>query len=163
MLLPQIPERKEIGDLFERGDYAGLEKFGIRQVSGPAPYDCLAYVVHKLNCVSTPDTLKIIQDAPVSEFIPAHSGIAYYGFLFDTGKLPDNVHVPDSIKGKRNLTVRHYGWYENKQVTSKWQHGPVFQHELWAVPHFFGGHVLFRENDSELITELQLAERMKRL
>ncbi len=45
---------------------------------------------------------------------------------------------------------KHYGIYANGRVTSKFNEGPVFEHDVFAVPSYYGNAVgFFRKEPAE--------------
>jgi len=129
MEIGRSERRREISDFFVKGDYAGLERLGLKMSQSSAA-DCAHYVLLTLNIIHTPRAFDALHSLPKSETPHPGSNIIIYGYPFE------------------NL---HYGFYDGKKVTSKWGKGPVFKHAIEDVPVQYGDSVKFASRDDALV------------
>jgi hypothetical protein len=122
MQIPINDRRKLITNLFLKRDYKGLENLGLKIVGDSAEYDCGNYVLKSFGFPGNDNTLHYLRTLTKED----EGDIVFYGVG----------------KGNR-FDVKHYGLIKGKKVESKWEHGPVFLHDLLDVPDYFGTEVMF--------------------
>ena len=107
--------------MFSKEDFAGLERLGLKMSQSPSA-DCTHYIIVNLGIIPSPRAFDALRSLPKSETPHPDSNIIIY----------DN--------GFENM---HYGFYNDKKVTSKWGRGPVFRHPIEDVPIGYGNSVKF--------------------
>jgi len=122
MRIPINDRRKLITNLFLNRDYSELEKLGLKIIGDEAQYDCGNYVLKSFGFPGNTDTLHYLRTLAKEN----EGDIVFYG-----------------VGSGSRFDVKHYGILRNKQVESKWEHGPVFLHNLMDVPDYFGTEVMF--------------------
>ena len=139
MLVPITERREQISELFKAKDLNSLIGLGIERVGNEEAHDCAAYVLERLGFVSNEKTSVVLNKLPNSDAPPRGSGIIFYGFQ------------------EKQFNIRHYGWYDSGKVFSKWGHWFVLKHDIADVPDWYGNAAKFREDDTEVRAQLQLA------
>jgi len=128
MKIEPSSRRREITDLFVKGDSAGLERLGLKMSQSPSA-DCAHYVIVSLGIIPSPRAFDALRSLPKSETPYPGSNIISY----------DN--------GSKNV---HYGFYDDEKVTSKWGEGPVFTHAIEDIPLKYGNFVKFTSRAAAL-------------
>lgn len=122
MHIPITDRRKLIANLFLSRDYRAINKLGLKIVGDSAEYDCGNYVLKYFGFPGNTNTLHYLRTLAKEN----EGDIVFYGVG----------------KGDR-FDVKHYGIMKGKKIESKWEHGPVFLHDLLDVPDYFGTEVMF--------------------
>lgn len=122
MEIPITKKRKEIARLFLNKNYEGLRKLGLKIIGNAKEFDCGNYVLISFGFPANHNTLHNLRTLQKFD----DGDIVFYGIG----------------KGER-FDVKHYGIMKGGKVESKWEHGPVFLHDLLDVPDFFGSEVMF--------------------
>lgn len=122
MSVPINERRKLITKLFLNRDYEGLEKLGLEKIGEGKGYDCGNHVLNALNIPQTANNLQLLRNLPNLD----SGDLVFYG-----------------IGSGPRFDVKHYGIFRGNKVESKWEHGPVFLHDLFDVPDYFGTEVMF--------------------
>lgn len=127
-------ERPEISNYFDKKEYAGLERLGMRILADNTPGDGLAYVLTQLEIPVTDGNIQKLKDFNPHTWQKI-TGVIFY---FENGQ------------------VKHRGLYDASKelVRSKWADGLVLEHAITQVPHKFGSLAAFckREQIREHIT-----------
>lgn len=122
MRIPITDRRKLIANLFLNRNYKALEELGLKIIGDEAKYDCGNHVLRSFGFPGNDNTLHYLRTLTKEE----DGDIVFYG-------------VGSGVR----FDVKHYGIMKNKKVESKWEHGPVFLHDLMDVPDYFGSEVMF--------------------
>jgi hypothetical protein len=125
---PATPRREEISKLFSRKDYDDLSVLGIRIVEQPRGiYDCGNYLAQRLHLPMRPEIIALFRSLPEIDTMEHNAIVIYWT--------------------RKNPT--HYGLVEGKRIISKWEHGPVFEHDVLDVPTPFGDRATFHHMTEE--------------
>lgn len=122
MRIPTTDRRRFITNLFLNRDFKGLESLGLKLVGDSAEFDCGNYVLKNFGFPGNTNTLHYLRTLTKSD----EGDIVFYG-----------------VGSGSRFDVKHYGIMRGKKVESKWEHGPVFLHDLVDVPDYFGTEVMF--------------------
>ena len=138
MRIPINERRKLITKLFLDRNYEGLEKLGLEKIGEGKGYDCGNHVLNALNIPQSADNLQMLPNLQKIE----SGDLVFYG-------------VGNGIR----FDVKHYGIIRGNKVESKWEHGPVFLHDLLDVPDYFETEVMFG-NSHEFVQRMFSSPRI---
>ena len=132
MELPITRRRIDIASMIHRGNYELLkERFGIVLLQEASfLYDCGLYVLNSLNIPANDRTITRLHELRGQG--DPQAGIVMY-----------------RDKGAQRI-INHFGLYKDGKVVSKWNAGPLFEHDIADVPGVYGKVAEFKRIDTAL-------------